>query len=517
VYLLSFCCQYLLNLPTSAKKAPQAIAELVNEVQDIDERIEAVGLGPGELEGLQRFGHYDSLIGRGPRKKTASFVLTCSPYVEDLTLPDLSEDHHPLMLPQTARAQQVLEEVAREKEQEFLTPAARALLTRWLVRQDNVHMLTTLFWWFCADLFKRGDPGAEKLKAVLQSKFAKQYVNLNLPGTSTNRPTDQQMRIYNSALADSLTQMMRNCFHKSAHRFDKDFHEHIKCQILEWTSGVLPYGVRFSPENVPRGAVAALELEKAKESMQAPARQAAPTHPAVGSTNSDRGSAHSHKSSRRNGAAPWDTFALTQVGLEQGEETASANAVAATASSSKKSQPWGPGGERRELFDLSQTSPFVGSVMAEYNLKPAQRPPVKVSRTVAPASRELSGEESYKSFAKSVAESHTGVQDYKQAGSSLKSDIRRARGKLKEEIEELELYREMVTAGANTRNFSNWLSGWSDAEKAVKEEDLEKNRRNANRVAVVVQKRTGGGGTIKKHDAQDKIARAQARNKAGLF
>lgn len=44
-------------------------------------------------------------------------------------------------------------------------------------------------------------------------------------------------QIYNSALADSLTQMMRNCFHKSAHRFDKDFHEHIKCQILEWTSG----------------------------------------------------------------------------------------------------------------------------------------------------------------------------------------------------------------------------------------------------------------------------------------
>lgn len=42
---------------------------------------------------------------------------------------------------------------------------------------------------------QRGDPGAEKLKAVLQSKFAKQYVNLNLPGTSTNRPTDQQMRV----------------------------------------------------------------------------------------------------------------------------------------------------------------------------------------------------------------------------------------------------------------------------------------------------------------------------------
>lgn len=47
-----------------------------------------------------------------------------------------------------------MQAVCRDKEQAFLTQKAREMLQQWLVREENVQLLTYLFWWFCADLFK---------------------------------------------------------------------------------------------------------------------------------------------------------------------------------------------------------------------------------------------------------------------------------------------------------------------------------------------------------------------------
>jgi hypothetical protein len=97
-------------------------------------------------------GHYALLMGHGPTRKRKQKLLTVSPSVEEVELPPAHLRH--LQLPESAQPWEVLQAVCRDKEQAFLTQKARDALRRWLVCEDNVQLLTYLFWWFCAHLFK---------------------------------------------------------------------------------------------------------------------------------------------------------------------------------------------------------------------------------------------------------------------------------------------------------------------------------------------------------------------------
>ena len=79
---------------------------------------------------------------------------------------------------------------------------------------------------------------------------------------------------------------------------------------------------------------------------------------------------------------------------------------------SRSRAPYGVSGERKELFNTSATSAFVGNLMAAHGLAPTQHAAVKLSRTVhpQPATGPPPPEESYAAYAARATANDRGLQ-----------------------------------------------------------------------------------------------------------
>jgi len=439
---------------------------------------------------------------------TANNNTIFSPYVEDLQLPSPSTADLTAALPETANPWAVLKGVVAEKEQIYVSRRARMAIREWFMTQNNVQMLTDLFWWFCADIFKKHDRQAKRLKEILFARFSRQYLITNIPAETGTRPSDTYIHHYPPALAESVYFLFCNCFPKSTHKFDAVFRKRILNQILSWSTGLLPHHA---------------ELRTEIQSAAAPA-SGRPNKTVTGGAGGVGSSIDTGLKAAAGGGRATQVQLPPAIAPGDAEHKIGVPSAAISDSGSDIMHPARlrhPGYDENTLeFDLHQTSPFLDHVMATFNLKPdARMQPLAVSRTLPPLDDD-EDEETYGSFARKASSSNSQVKQYGRVKRRVKHDITVGRLGTNVELAELEEYRKMVALGTNTRKFSNWLSQWTDAEAGADpggwHDDSSEgdSKTSGRRVKAVVRKKMGGGahrviGAGK--DSRDVMARNKAR------
>lgn len=360
--------------------------------------------------------------------------------VEEVELPRPKESA-PLPRPEGCNEWDALQSAVSAASEGFSTPNAKLAWKRWALTEANAALLVAVFWWVCATVYKPDHVYSSVIQEVVFRSVAAHYVAVVLAKSGVSR--DLYQATWVGTLAQATANLMRECFPRSAHKFDADFVAMVATQVRLWITGALP----------------------------------ADNHPSCRAAEDDRQPAalHNLASGREeetpNMFRPPQQSPSLRLGLDPGaagagQRSATPDSNPSRVGSSSATAAHSP----HVLFRFSKTSPVLSHVLAAHQLSPKAISAGLRKETCCdvlakyhrPLDEGPDQELSYSALASDcLVQAEAAVHQYNRFKLASKQENRVIRDSLREQCRELDATRTtLCSQGKAVKKASNKLSGW---------------------------------------------------------